>query len=432
MFGYYLDLALRSFKRNVALTVLMVLAIAFGVGASMTTLTVFYVLSSDPLPGKSQDVYYVQIDARSSDGYTPGEEPPGQMTRTDGENLLRLARADRQALMTAGDAAIEPARADLKPFHVDGRWTSADFFPMFGTPFAAGSGWTKAEDEGAARVAVLSRALADKLFGTVDVVGKPVRVAGHEFRIVGVMDTWRPVPHFYDVNTGEYSPAEQLYVPFSTSRQLELDHSGNMNCWGQTEDSRALGAPCEWLQFWVELDTPMKAAAYRQFLIDYSNEQRTAGRFERPANVRLRTVTQWLEHNKVVPSDVKLQTWLALGFLVVCLLNTVGLLLTKFMRRSPEIGVRRALGASKRSIFAQLLVEAAAIGLAGGVLGLGLARLGLWAVRHQPTPYAGVAELDLAMLGLTFALAVGTSLLAGLFPSWRGCQIAPAAQLKSH
>ena len=58
MFGYYLDLALRSLKRNPVLTGLMVLAIALGIGASMTTLTVLHVLSGDPLPGRSADIHY--------------------------------------------------------------------------------------------------------------------------------------------------------------------------------------------------------------------------------------------------------------------------------------------------------------------------------------------------------------------------------------
>ena len=78
----------------------------------------------------------------------------------------------------------------------------------------------------------------------------------------------------------------------------------------------------------------------------------------------------------MVPGDVRLQLWLAFGFLLVCLLNTVGLLLAKFLRRSGEIGVRRALGASRRAIFMQCLVEAGTVGLAGGVLGLGLALAG--------------------------------------------------------
>jgi putative ABC transport system permease protein len=247
-----------------------------------------------------------------------------------------------------------------------------------------------------------------------------------------VIDSWRPTPHFYDLHNGTYGKPEQLFAPFSTSRELKLARSGNMSCWGENPEPEALGAPCVWLQFWVELGGKTSAATYRDFLVHYSEDQKTAGRFERPPSVRMRDVMEWLDYKEVVPPDARLQTWIALGFLLVCLINTVGLLLTKFLRRSAEIGVRRALGASKRSIFVQLLVEAGTIGLAGGALGLGLAWLGLWAVRHQPTSYAELAQLDLPMLAATFALAVFASLLAGLLPAWRGCQVTPAIQLKSH
>ena len=81
MFGYYLNLAMRSFRRNRALTALMVLAIALGIGASMTTLTVFYVLSGDPIPQKSGTLFYPRIEPRTMNGFTPGDEPQEQMTR---------------------------------------------------------------------------------------------------------------------------------------------------------------------------------------------------------------------------------------------------------------------------------------------------------------------------------------------------------------
>ena len=147
--------------------------------------------------------------------------------------------------------------------------------------------------------------------------------------------------------------------------------------------------------------------------------------------MRLHDVMGWLDHNRIVPNDVRLQMWLALGFLLVCLVNTVGLLLANFLRRSGEIGVRRALGASRMDIFRQCLVEAGAVGLAGGALGLGLALLGLWAVRQRPTGYAALAQLDGQMLVVTFVLALIASLLAGLLPAWRAMQITPAVQLKS-
>jgi len=433
MIGYYLDLARRSFKRNVALTVLMVLAIGFGVGASMTTLTVLRLLSADPIPQKSDKLFYVQLEPRDlPKGATLDTDPPWQLSRYDAETLLRAARADRQAMMTGGAASIEPERAGVDPFFADARFTSADFFALFDVPFVAGSSWTAAEDSAHARVVVIARPLAEKVFGTTDVVGKSIKLEGTSMRIVGVTELWMPSPHFYDLETGRYGQAELVFLPISTAIEMKMSRSGNMNCWKETEDAEALNAPCEWIQYWVELPTPEKAAAYKDYLVRYSEEQKAAGRYERPPNVRLRGVMEWLAYREVVPADAKLQTWVALGFLLVCLINTVGLLLTKFLRRSPEIGVRRALGASKGSIFTQLLVEAGVIGVVGGLLGLGLAWLGLWAVRHQPTPYADLAHLDLPMLGATFALAVVSSLLAGLLPAWRGCQVTPAIQLKSH
>ncbi len=432
MFAYYLDLAVRSLKRNIGLTVLMIVAIAFGVGASMTTMTVLHVLSADPIPQKSDKLFYVRLDPRSQHGQQFGDEPPYQMTRRDSENLLRAARADRQAMMVGCVAAIEPQRAGLEPFQLDARCTSADFFALFDVPFVAGTGWTADDDTRNARVAVLTRALAEKLFGSTNVVGKTVTVAGTEMRITGVIETWNPTPHFYDLTIGDYAKPEQLFLPFSTSRELKLLRNGNMNCWSEHADPEAVGAPCEWIQFWVELGSSEKVDAYRSYLVNYSLEQKRIGNFEVDPNVHLHDVRGWLEKNEVVPKDVRLQVWIALGFLLVCLINTVGLLLTKFLRRSSEIGVRRALGASKRSIFIQLLVEAGTIGLVGGIAGLALAWLGLWAVRETPAEYAHLAKLDMPMLALTFGLAVLSSVLAGLLPAWRGCQVTPAIQLKSH
>ena len=434
MFTYYLDLAVRSFRRNKVLTALMVLAIALGIGAAMTTLTVFHVLSGDPLPGKSHTLFYPQLDPRSMNGYTPGDEPESQMTRFDAEALLREARGDRQAFMTGGGVAIEPQKAGLDPFNIESRYTTADFFPMFEVPLAFGRSWTAEDDAGRSRVVVIGQELNERLFGSADSTGRELRIDQTAFRIIGVMDEWRPTPRFYDLTNDRFGGVEQVFIPFSTARDLDMGTSGNMNCWDSVDDpegERGVNAPCSWLQYWVELDTPEKVADYRAYLSNYSDQQRAAGRYERPSNVRLYDVMGWLDNQNVVPSDVRMQVWLAFGFLLVCLINTVGLLLAKFLRRSSEIGVRRALGASRGSIFAQCLVEAGTVGLAGGVLGLGLALLGLWAVRQQPASYAELARLDPAMLLTTFALAIVASLLAGLLPAWRACQVTPAIQLKS-
>ena len=138
----------------------------------------------------------------------------------------------------------------------------------------------------------------------------------------------------------------------------------------------------------------------------------------------------WLDARKVLPADVRLQTWLAFGFLLVCIVNMVGLLLAKTLRRAGEIGVRRALGATRGSIFAQFVVEAGLLGLVGAVLGLLFANGGLWLVRRSPNDYARLAELDAPMLALTLGLALVASLCAGLLPAWRAALVTPAVQLK--
>ena len=82
------------------------------------------------------------------------------------------------------------------------------------------------------------------------------------------------------------------------------------------------------------------------------------------------TAREWIALKKVVPDEVKLSTLIAFGFLIVCLINAVGLMLARFSGRAGELGVRRALGASRWSIFCQCMTETVLVGVLGGVLGL--------------------------------------------------------------
>lgn len=434
MLAYYFDLALRSLRRSRALTALMILAIGLGIGASMTMLTVLHVMSGDPLPQRSGQLFYPHLDPRplSSRDESGRPDPSANLTWIDADNLLQAHRAQRQAAMAGGSALIRPAGGTLHPFFQNGHFVSTDFFAMFGAPFRSGSGWTRDDDVRHARVLVLNGELARKLFGgAARALGQSVRLKDTDFRVVGVLDDWRPQPLFYaDVTGHAFGKADQFFAPLSTAVELGIDFNGNLSCWGNDSDSRHSGQ-CSWLQFWVELPTAADVRSYRGFLADYWRDQQRHGRFPRPADAGLYDLMGWLAHMQLVPSDVRVQLWLALGFLGVCMLNIVGLLLAKFLRRGGEVSVRRALGARRRDIFAQFGMESAVIGLAGGVLGLLLAQAGLWSVRQRPDDYARLAHMDSGMLLATFALAVLASVLAGLLPAWRACHIPPALQLKT-
>jgi putative ABC transport system permease protein len=254
------------------------------------------------------------------------------------------------------------------------------------------------------------------------------------------MDAWRPSPLFYDVRAGRfaegqtssfYDKPEDVFMPFFSGLEVNDGNFWQFTCWGKVATPGHLqDAPCVWVSLWVQLDSATKVADYRAFIAHYAQQQKLLGRFAN-TQTRMPSLMQWLVFNHVVPSDVKLQTWLAFAFLAICLFNMIGLLLAKFLRRSSEIGVRRALGASRGAIFAQCLVEAGMVGVVGGIGGWLLTLLGLWLVRQQPVEYADLAHLDIGMLGLTFALAVAASLMAGFLPALRASRVAPALQLKT-
>lgn len=434
MFGYYLDLALRSFKRHRVLTVLMVLALGLGIGASITTLTVLKLLSGDPLPQKSARIFAPQFDPLPADSTTKPEDQwrgwGNIMSYTDAMNLLRARKAERQTVLALTQAKIAPAQAGEHPFYSNGVMTTADFFQMFDVPFEYGSGWSAQDGENRARVVVIAAELNDKMFGGKNSVGRMLRVNDHDYRIIGVLKPWAPQPRFYAVSIGGrgYGDGDGVFLPLQSGSADKMNPQ-NVNCWALGDIKNLETAPCAWVSLWVELRSASDAAAYKTYLSNYVAQQISLGRFHHP-EVNLPNLMQYLAQQQVVPDDARMQTNLAFGFLLICVVNTVGLLLAKCLRRSREIGVRRALGATRRAVFTQFMVESGMVGMAGGVLGLVFAELGLWAIRHQPAEYAKLAHLDLEMFVFTFVVALVASLVAGLLPAWRACVIAPAPQLK--
>ena len=391
-------------------------------------------MGSDPIPWKSDRLHYVQLDNWDpNQPYDREGNPPDQVSYRDAQGLMEAAKADKQAAMFKVAYPIQPENPEVKPFLALGRATYSDFFPMFEPPFQYGNGWDHAQDHEHARVVVLSKDTNEKLFGGQNSVGKTVRMNEIDYTVVGVLGEFKPRIKYYDLTNGSLQDAEEFYLPYTTVIENKSNASGNNSCWKNSEPGWEgyLASECIWQQFWVQLDTPAKLDEYRSFLDSYVNEQKKLGRFPRPMNNRLYNVTEWLQNQKVVPKDVEVQVGLSFAFLLVCLINTVGLLLAKFMRKTGEIGLRRALGASKPQLFSQHIVESGVIGVSGGLFGLLLTLVGLWLVRLLYNDYANVARLDWSMVGTTIVLAILSAVLAGLYPTWRACQIAPAAQLKT-
>jgi putative ABC transport system permease protein len=142
-------------------------------------------------------------------------------------------------------------------------------------------------------------------------------------------------------------------------------------------------------------------------------------------------VMEWMDYHDVVARDSKVLVGLSFLFLTVCLLSTIALLLTKFIGKKSETSLRRALGASRKAIFNQQIVEVAVIGFVGGLIGLALAGAGLQGIQVLYDAPNGLVSLDWVMVMSAIGLAIASSMVAGLYPAWRVCKIPPAAQLKT-
>ncbi|QNA87577.1 FtsX-like permease family protein [Massilia sp. Dwa41.01b] len=435
MFSYYFKLGLRSLRRNPALTALMVLTLAVGVAASVSTLTILHMMSGDPIPHKSDRLFVPIFDVAPLDGYNPGEKlQENQVTYKDVVNLLKSGQGVRRTGLYGVGGPIEPPRKELPVFTAQGLAPTRDFFAMFDVPFLHGQAWSAQDDERGADVVVLSRETAEKLYGAADPVGQRLNLLGFPYTVVGVLDKWNPQPRYYKLVGGEqFGDAEEFFIPLASAIRHETTHNGGMNCSERSDPGfeGRLRSECTWFQFWFETRTASERAELKNYLDGYAAEQRKLGRMKRAAPIGLFNVTEWMEEREVVGKDTKLSAWLAFGFLLLCLVNTIGLLLAKFSVRAAEVGIRRALGASRREIFRQFLVESAVVGLAGGVLGLVLAFGALALIAMQSSEVAAIARMDLTMLAFTFALSVFAAVLAGLLPTWRACQVTPALQLKS-
>ncbi len=315
MFAYYLELGLRSLRRNPILTALMVIGIATGIAASMTTLTVMYLLGNDPIPWKSGKLHYVQLDNWDANNpFRDDGKPPDQVTYLDAQALMAAGKADKQAAMFKLSLAIQPANKDLKPFQALARVTYADFFGMFEPPFRYGSAWNHDQDKEHARVVVLGKDLNEKLFGGQDSTGKTLRIGATDYTIVGVLADWKLRTRYYDLTNGAFSDPDEFFMPYTTAIDLKQRSTGNNSCFktpGEGWDAY-LQSDCVWQQMWVQLDSPARLAEYTSFLDNYVNEQKKLGRFPRPLNNRLLNVTEWMKDQKVVSRDVQVQTGLGL------------------------------------------------------------------------------------------------------------------------
>lgn len=412
--------ALRALRRDRTVTWVMVASLGCAVGVWQLAESCYRQPQATAFEG-APDLYLVELDREVAAGVTPGFEDLIALlfaTLLPARDAAPLgAAAPRSLLTTLGRVA---ASAGGAPEELSVRFASGRLFDTFALPFRFGGPFRGDGGD----FAVLDHRLNRRWFNGRNSVGAEVRVGRRAFRVVGVLDQERAIREF-----DAFLPApEGLFLPIGAARELQAAPDPSQ----PTADpalfySDPASAEEGYLRLWVELPGDSKRA-YERFLERYAREQ--GGRRPRITGARLVPWAEW--HAKYGGAGGIYAVFRGMGTLVLlgCALNLVRLWVMRFGARSTELGLRRALGETRRGVILRQLAEAALVGLLSGALGVAVlaASLRIFNALIHTRPLEFFLDLHGAAACLLGGLVAAT--VAAAYPSWRFSLLTPAALLR--
>jgi putative ABC transport system permease protein len=293
--------------------------------------------------------------------------------------------------------------------------TDGEYWNILQFTFLEGAPYTTQDVESAAFVAVINRTTRGRFFGDRPAVGQTIEADNQRFRVVGVVE---------DVPLARDIPFAEIWAPLTTAKTdaYKRELMGSFNAIALARDEAALDHIHDEFNArltHVELDEPK---VYTTMVAPFEMT------FDRMARLLPHADSKSPERQ----GWKLMSTLLALAFLFMLLpaVNLMNINVSRIMERSSEIGVRKAFGASSRTLVGQFVVENVLLTLIGGLVGLVLSELVLRALTASNLiPYARFhVNPRVFVYGMLIALAFG--LVSGVYPAWRMSRLNPVQALK--
>jgi putative ABC transport system permease protein len=416
---YYLFLALKRFRQRIGVHMAIALMLGVGVGTAMVMLSIVLQASSDPAPGRSGSLFRPHLDSRPSVQRAGAPDSGQALTWPDAKALLHQGKAWSQAAMAGGAVTLlKPGQFSAR---LRARYATPEIFNVLGITIVQGRPWTAEEGQSGSRVAVLSHALA-AVECPKGCIGHQLELSRRNYMVIGVAEDWHPVPMFQgDVVRRPFVAPDQIYLPVETAIADELTVVDGMTVWGGGEGVDLAGPQVSWLQLWAWLPTPDDVAGYSATLYGYAH---TKGLQTHPDTdqVGLWPLMKWLDRQGLVPERTQMQLRLSLLLLVVCIVNAAALLGFSLGARRRELAIRRALGARRRDVLAQLMWECAWSGLASAALAATAYVTGMLLVAAADVLPSAITTLDARTVLMAAGLGFATALLCALIPALDICR----------
>ncbi len=379
--------ATRQLRKSPGFTLVAVLSLALGIGANSAIFSVVYGVMLRPLPYEHGERLVSIGELGSGSGsVTFGDYATWKARQTSFDVIGASWGSPPQTLTGKGDPVpVTTVRATAN------YWKAMHISPVRGRYFS------DTEDrEGAAPTVIISYALwQNRLGGDPNVVGSTVSLNGTERTVIGV------APSEYIL----YPPAERVWVPLVIPDSKSVDHADHeLTVYGILRQG-------------VSIDQGRRdiAALQREIASQFKDAGVTS-------EVNVKSVAEAIVGPER-PLILILLGAVALVLLIVCA-NVANLLIARSAVRRTEIAVRAALGASRGRIVGQLLVESILLGLAGGVLGLGVAVAGVRFLVTSPVSVPRMQDVQVngPVLAFAFGLSLACAIVFGLLPALRAAQ----------
>ena len=405
-------LALDTLRKNKLRSGLTILGISIGI----TTV----ILISSAINGLNTNIDTFVRSLGTNDLWIFQFEPFGHRTTTEELNRKKLTYEDAMAMRQLPYVAAVDPELTYQNFQtgLGAVWVKAGTHKIQNTilngdttdvkevadlQFTAGRLWTESEEQHASNVAVLGHDAAQDLFPDGSPVGRDIDVEGDIFTVIGVLDV-QPQPFGSGRNTQDNS----VYFPLSTFRKIHPEVK----------------------DFWlvVKYDDP----AHKSAVIE---EVRQLLRVRR--NVRVEKDDNFA----IFGPDSLTRLWNELTgglFLFMVAVSSVGLMvggvgvmnimLVSVTERTREIGVRKAIGATKKNILLQFTLEAVTLCAVGGVLGI-LAGALFTLILHFAVSFLHAA-VSTTWVAIAFVVACSIGLVFGIYPAWKAANLDPIEALR--